>query len=200
MLCWLSRGKRQHVKKANQCGSVAQLTPCNELLDFGKRDPFDTIGLGGVCGCALIGSAIGSEEVVAGITDAVAGLVGDKRCQRTRPPASFLFDFTGRCVRWCFALLDDAHGDLPPPGIRDEAMAPQQQHAFRVFNDHCRSDWLEADSVVFEPVAVRQFDIDQMDVDPVAAVDRSFPVDCPLHMDLGLSLRGSGRISRLPEV
>ena len=72
--------------------------------------------------------------------------------------------------------------DLPPPRVGDEPVAPQQQHApRRVEDDGAGRRERHAHDVVVEPFTAGHLDIDESQVDPVALVDRAFPVHRPFH-------------------
>jgi hypothetical protein len=61
------------VQQGDQGGTIGQLAFVDERADLGQRYPFDSVGLGSVQWRALVGGAVGPEEVMAGVGYPVVG-------------------------------------------------------------------------------------------------------------------------------
>ena len=73
-------------------------------------------------------------------------------------------------------------GDLPAPGVGDEPVPPQQQHApLGIAHEGAGGVRRRAQHVVLEALAARRLDVDEAQLHPVALVQRSFAVHRPPH-------------------
>lgn len=105
----------------------------------------------------------------------------DQRLDRAGAPAGLFQDLTGRCFGRCLTLLDQAHGQLPRPGVRDEAVPPHHQDLAPLIDHGGHGQVPELHDMVLPAVPVRRLDVGEPQVHPAVLVDRTFPVDLPLH-------------------
>src|SRR6185312_17208684 len=100
------------------------------------------------------------------------------RPQGAGPPARLLQRLARGRLGRRLALVDPAAGDLPAPGVGDEAMAPEEQDAaLRVVDDRRRRLGRQPQDVVLEARAGRKLDVDEAEVHVLALVERPLAVD-----------------------
>src|SRR4051794_19147917 len=164
-------------------GAVADVTGTRHDEEFLDRDPRDLLSLRNVGGLANVVSTGADIHLVGRVGDTDGRLERDRPGQGPRTPAGLFLPLTPRGVDGLLILLDDADGNLPAPTVVDEAVPLQHQEMrLRLVKDHRHGDTLHADNMVFESFSVRCLDIDQLQVDPSAAVDGARAEHEPLRM------------------
>jgi len=135
-----------------------------------------------------MGCRRGDEHEKRDVTGAVVGEVPRQRRERSGPPPGLLQGRAGTGLDRGLALVDTSGRQLPTPGVGDEAVPPEQQHAaVGIVDDHTGGLGRHPQHVVFEPGSARQFDIDEREPQPLAVVAVRSP--CTVH-SIDRSLRG----------
>lgn len=117
------------------------------------------------------------------IAEPVGRVICEQGPDRRRFPAALLDRFTSSGLLRCFARLDSATGDFPPPSVGDEPMPPHQENSTFVGHDHAGGLGGHAHDVVIDATVARNLNVDDAEIHPSARVDRSFTVDMPFHRE-----------------
>jgi hypothetical protein len=110
-----------------------------------------------------------------------ASLRDASACHKAITKAHNHFELPDRRLLRSLPLLDQPHGQLPCPRVRDETVAPHHQHPLLIIDDSGHSEMPHPHDVMLPPAAVGLLNVHQPQVDPWVAVDLPLTVDLPLH-------------------
>src|SRR5712664_3983555 len=112
------------VEQGGEGGSGGDLASADERGNVCQRYPADVVGLEVVFGRTDALGAVGEVNMMHRVGDARGGLDAQERDQGARPPAGLLLGLPGGGACGVFTGVDLANGDLPSPGVGDEAVPP----------------------------------------------------------------------------
>jgi len=172
----------ERVEHGSEREPVEHFPIASDAPQLGDADPFQPFRLSRIRRFAEVCRAGCVEAMEDLIAQPVGRLVAHQRPQRSGFPARFFDGLAPRRLFGTLARVDATGRDLPAPGIGDEAMSPQQQHAAPVVVHNCACCLVRhANDVVLESAATRHLDIRQCETKPLAVVDGPLAVHRPSH-------------------